>query len=614
MTSFIDDDGNELIYEGKDFAVTKQVISFHDFKIKGNFSVNLKFSNTAKNRDVLGYFGSEQINPVTKKTFSMIRDGNKIDRGSLVVSAMDKNQIELFFISGNSNLFDQIDFKCNEITTTRYDIRDIESSISGTWTNTEGIIYPIVDFVFGGLKNGNVYYTGMNATTETFYGELRELIPCVYVHTILREIFTHANLILQGNILDDPFFLTLIMTPESVDDIRVGSPNGSIPGGKLTKNIIKPESIAPNIKVVEFLKWLSVSFGAIITFDIESNSCTIDLLDKIDKTQAQDWSKYYVSHKVQTDKYYQFNYIRWKESEELRQAQFNKGRDILYGDVRIDSDKNDGSTKDIYKSPFYASYDVVGDTKQKLATPICEMYRLINKESFSYDSVTEGTDLVGSGGVVGKVAQFNNSSNRFPFGDEISDVIIFYIQTGPYRGYHVSSKANASNLLWSDMPYIGNDSGTLYLQSFEKVDGHKILSCITNISPSEFTQYPDIKINTPSSAFASYSTVATAYFSKIDGIYSTLKNYPQGLNYGPIDESLRHDKSLKDSYMNRLAGILKSPPIKASMVIPKDIFHSYLNQPVFIQAETLTDYYLVERIENYQDEITQVNVYLVKFE
>lgn len=616
MTSFIDDNGNELDYDGKDFGITKQIISFRDFRLKGNFTSNLKFSNTAYNRSVLGYFNDSQLDPVIKKRFSIIRDGNKVDRGYMIVTSVSKEEIETFFASGNTNLFESIDFNCNEIVTTRYDTRFIEFSINAAASNTEGIIFPIIDTVFGGERYTNCFYTGMNVEPENGTGEICGLIPCLYVHTLLREVFIHANVSLTGDILDDPFFKTLVITPDSIDDVRTGPPFSTIPGGKLTTNILKPEYIAPKIKVVEFLKWVSFSFGCLITYDVESNEVSINMMDNVDQANALDWSEYYIESEIQTDKYYNKNYIRYKNSDEFNIEVYNKGKDVLYGESLVESDKNDGSVKDpIYKSPFLPSYDVVGDSRMRFATPVCEFFRLKDKVGYAFTSVSAATDSVGTGGGIGFAAQFNGTG--FPFNGLNTNQVIFRVSSGIYKGYHVSlnnisGSASSSTTVWSDAPYIGNSAGTLYLQEFEKVSGHKILSCIPGISPNVFTQYTNIKINGPGSADPTYTTVATAYFSKKQSIYSTLNGYSQGLHYDTIRETNRNDKSLKDCYQNTVTRILKNPPIKAKFLLPKSVFLNYVSQFIYIKTLDLNGRFFAEKIENYNDSNIPVTVYLVR--
>ena len=606
MTAFIDDDGNELDYNGKDFAITKQLISFHDFKIKGNASVNIKVTNTAHNRETFGYYGERQISPVVKKRFNLVQDGNKIDTGDCVISNFDKDEIEFFFISGNSNLLDLIDFKCNEITTTRWDVRNMAS----TWSNTEGIIYPIIDWVFGGEKYGYVFYSGLTVNEKAYDGltSITEFVPCLYVHTLLKEISVHAGISIDGDLLDDGFFRTIIISPNSVDDVRQ-----TILGGIRINNIVKPEHIAPNIKVIDFLKWISISFGTLITFDLTSNSITLSMLKTINKSDAQDWSSYYISHEAVLSKYSNKTNIKYKQSDEQNIKQYNNSKEVLYADLQVNSDKNDGSVNNLYTAPFYSSYDKVGTTPMKFATPVGEMFRLTDKEPFAFTSVSASPAVTVVGTAIA-CAQFNGVN--FPFLDYTAtpgtELMIFRVGSGIYKGYHVnginaiSGTSSSDTIITSDMAFLGTSSGTLYTQTVQKISGHKVLSVIPGATPSYFCQYPSIYIDSSST-----STVATAYFSKLNTIYSLLNAYTQGLNYGSIDESNRTDKPLSATYQNQVTTILKSPPLKARFLLPKSVFYAYEKEPVYIKTERLTGYFLAEKIENYTESNKEVVVYLV---
>ena len=56
MTSFINDQGQEIQYTGNDLLVTRQVASFRNFKIKGDVSVSFNVPNSSPNRKALGYY------------------------------------------------------------------------------------------------------------------------------------------------------------------------------------------------------------------------------------------------------------------------------------------------------------------------------------------------------------------------------------------------------------------------------------------------------------------------------------------------------------------------------------------------------------------------------
>lgn len=306
MTSFIDNDGNELDYSGKDFAITKQVISFYDFKIVANKSVNVKITNNAHNREVFGYKSDMQIGSVIRKAFNIYKNGNKADSGFLVITSVDQEDIELFFITGNANWFSLWDFNCNEIVTTKFDVLyqllgPGPYGIRETWKATQGVVFPLVDFSTRGEMHDNQVaihmFVGENVSDiGTTIPEIRGLVPCLYIHTLLKLLANHSGTNITGNLFSDQFFLTIIITPDNMERWDTSDL-------LLENKVVKPEHIAPKIKAVAFIKWVAMTFGCLVTFDNEANSISLDMIDKIDKSSAADWSAYYVSHETRISKH-----------------------------------------------------------------------------------------------------------------------------------------------------------------------------------------------------------------------------------------------------------------------------------------------------------------------
>ena len=138
MTSFIDDSGNALQYDGDDFTITKQAASVINFQIKGEVSVNFKLDNNSSNRNALGYYGPQQISsPVLSKIpFNLIRNRNQISRGNIVVNQITSTTIECYFLAGNSSWFQDFQFDIQET-----DLSDFNTSI--TWSEV-GIILDLM--------------------------------------------------------------------------------------------------------------------------------------------------------------------------------------------------------------------------------------------------------------------------------------------------------------------------------------------------------------------------------------------------------------------------------------------------------------------------------------
>lgn len=223
MTSFIDDDGNELDYNGKDFGLTKRNILFTEFKLQGNFSQNIKFPNTAKNREILNIQGVRQIGSgmLTRQSFSIFRDGNLFSRGHLVINIFEpEGELEGFFISGNADWFNALSFKLRDIEMNEDAV--IMDRFEANKDKTMGIVYPMIDVAFNGSKVTTNFETFIwpspgrpnGGTNLSEY--MTEAIPCYYMHSLLKYVSQASNIKITGDILTDKLFQAMVVTPESM--------------------------------------------------------------------------------------------------------------------------------------------------------------------------------------------------------------------------------------------------------------------------------------------------------------------------------------------------------------------------------------------------------------
>lgn len=607
MTSFIDDDGNELGYSGKDFSITKQVISFLSFKIKGNASTNIKLDNTAANRAFLGFYGDPQINRVTKKTVNVFMDGNRSDRGDLVVVGYKPGEdIEVFFMSGNATWFSLWDFYANEIVTTKYDSSFDTTTISASWSKTDGIVYPVADWSTRGdlftnrLRQYGIYAVeNAEATTETT-PHILQFVPCLYIHTLLKLLSNHAGTTINGNLFNDGFFNSLTITPESLE-------RWETPLLIVQNRIIKPEHIAPKIKAIDFIKWAAMTFGCLVTFDNESNSIELTMIDKLERSDAEDWSQYYRSHEIKMNTYSQSNFIKNKTSSEPNIADYNLANPVDYGDLLVESDKEDGSRKDVYTSMFPAIYDTTGSSPLLWATPICDLYRLTDDKAYDFSSVS-ADGLTGYG-----FAQFNGTGYPFVSGINFDRAELIRVDGGEYNGFHIKSAASTSSRFISFSPFTFSTSGTFYTQRMEAIKGCKVLSCIPSMSVANFWNNANLNYATVPTYLTlgtDVNTAMTAYFAKGNTIYPNLNLYNQGLHYGAIQG--RMDIPVSERNLKRVTKILQNPIIQTSMVLPKHKVDSFTFKLIYLNGIDLNGFFLVDSIEHYNGPSMETKVNIVK--
>lgn len=595
MTSFINDNGQEIQIKNE-VLITKQVASFKNFKIKGDVSVSFSVPNTSENRDVLGYYSPNQLeSPVFSSTpFNMVQNGNLLMRGLMVIEEDNGDELLLYFISGNSNWFKDLEFSLRDLRNTNYDtvwsLDNLQSKVGAT----DGIVFPIIDWLYKGQKVDNYITDGINPGFGADIDfQVYEYFPCVYVKSVLESISNFSGVKIEGTIYKDKFFNSLIITPASPDIYDPVTQNLLVPG-----DLVTIESIVPDMKAIDLIKWICVTFSVIPLFDTFSNTLTLDLLDK-KPLEGDDWSDYLQEYQVRFDQV-QNNYIRLDSADTIFDS-YNETRDVKFGEVNISTEKNDGQSKTLYTSPFPACYDSVSDT-QKLAVPYIPMYELDDEEEYIFNTV-------GSRALIG-TAEFNGFG--FPF-DSNSDRFVIRIEGDNYNGYHkafryltelTNKKVNTYTL------YNGNTSGTIFTQSVSKGSpGSRILSFIPSITSTDYNSQ-SFRIGTPDD-YDTLSTSATAYYYKPwYPLYPNLNRYRQGLAYGSI--SNYNDFSIESMYFNYLRGIITSPTIRVKMLIPEAVFASFNFQFIYLNTGKLNGYYFVETIRNYKDSSTLCEVDLLE--
>lgn len=608
MTSFIDDDGSELDYDGKDFGTTKQALNVHQLQIKGDFSVNFKIPYSSKNKVVLNYFGENQSDGRLAGTrMSLVQDGNVQSKGILyIVREIDK-ELEVMYISGNSNWVKLFDFSCRDIRTTRYSFTWNGTNTRSRLTNTEGIVFPMVDFLterrradpyfLNQTNNANISGTGKN---------LFDLYPCAYVHTLVKELANHAGIKITGNLLNDPLYKLLVITPDRADvelkqgysllDGRINSYGVSGVGASISL-----EDVVPSMKAIELLKWLIVSFGVVPSWNDSTETLTLTLSNSISTTDSQDWSNYYVSHILDYSKYAQHNYVNYKDNanDEII-SRYNELNATKYACADIESAKTDESTKTPYTAPFQSLHDDVSDTVLKWCTPYVPFVTLEDDEAFTYTSVSNN----GSG-----KARFNGTG--FPFGS-FNNFFVRIDDSAKVANYHGIIQGNAiststSTRFDSQADFLINSSGTLYTQSVRFNNGPFIFVVDPNINYS---------IPFPGSQIAVGQTTVTditrGYFARtVKPNTTAYKTF--GISYGEITLPGAIARPLTSGKMKEFARSIKEPIVKSKMLIPTNVYKSFnFDSWVYIKTEKLQGHFFVNNIQNYVSSDIPVTVELVR--
>jgi len=630
MTSFINDNGDELDYDGGDFRLTKQIINLFDLSIKANVSTNFKIPGTAKNRDILNLFGFNQVggNQLVSQEINLIRNGNKSDRGSIVIIDDDTQEIECFFASGNFRWFSNFNFICNEIRTTRWDVGWSTYWINLRASATEGIIFPFIDWAFNNEKyNKNFGLTQLQIGDGTLGAGtgadqsscVPEFYPCLYVHTLLTELSNHAGVKITGTLLTDQHYRSIILTPpgsEFVDPITndpVYVPstfiviNQAAFGGVNGVPRIKPETIAPKMKAIDFIKWLTVSFGCVVSFDNDGLTLSLDIVAKLKKDEAEDWSEYYKSHVLQYSDIKKNNLISLPNPDDDLLKEYNTGNTIPYGELNIESERDTISEKTLYKSPFPAVHDKVGTTQLKWAVPYVPFVKLSDGECLTYTSITD--EGVGVGDDYRRVS-FNGTGFPFPGGTSDNLIVRIVDDNGLYDGYHTGGGLSSSTVYRTDLQFLGTSTGKIYIQQATKTTQQYALVCVPGVSPSAISKEIAFRL-----ASGNVSTIATAYYSKPYTPYSALNAYNKSFSVGEINLPFYNDITLREAYLIPLENSITKANPRTRMLLPEVTFYNFRgNKLIYLNVGELNGYFIVQKIEYYEDSTSEVNVYLSAYE
>lgn len=548
MTSFINDEGNEIV-TNEDVTFTRQVASFRNFKIKGDVSVIFTVPNNSASRKALNYYGISQLDTPVFSTnyFNLVKNGNNLMRGNIVIESDNGREISLFFISGNANWFKSLDFSCKDIRNKRLRVMWTYSWIENQKTATEGIIFPHIDWMFKREKFDNYQFASRIIDESRGFRDFypyANIFPCLYIHTLVNECAKVAGIKIDGTLIEDHFYKSLIITPEGPElynywgkvvsysvgyDPGIGSgwtsfdPDDDVTPGP--NAIIDINDIAPNMKALDIIKYLCFNFGCIPVFDEYTQTLTLNIIDRIDKNASYDWSDYVQGYNIKYDQK-QNNYLRVATAPELEIEEYNIANpNNLYSELNIETGKLDGSSVDLYKNPFAPVYDDMGTTPLKWATPFIEFYSLEDTDEIEFTSVTDNS---------GK-ARFNLQFN-FDTSELYQDaclVIRIKDDGDVYSGYHLINNAT-STYIDSGADYISDVTGYAYIQKIsENKAGPRVLVCIPNLAVNKFTSADSVNIY----RYGDVSTVAYAYFHKPTySLYPDLNGYRPGLSYRQFTE------------------------------------------------------------------------------
>ena len=741
MTSFVTDSGEYLDYSGEDFGMTKQVATWHDFKLKGDLSVDFKIPNTTKNRNTLNYYGAQQIDSPAFPSipFNVIRNGNLLVRGYLVIKTSTEDEINVFFVSGNSNWFNALQFKLNEI-----DFADSYSVLSTDAITlksaTDGIIFPLVDWFANGQHRSTLFVEPLNQN-QLSGPAFSEWFPCIYLHTVLSQLCKHGGIKISGDLIKDPLFIKMVMTPNGPDlywpdwainetalkvyhksgviiyddtadpqlvqwappqeipELNVFTPsdyswtiprtaayqidfgfgflpnttykiylyvngalNSTIYTGGDTSNKVKykaftkgqkiqfyvertvgsggyrvlvtsyisvkiakpignylptsyygeagstpyicPQAIVGDMKATDFIKFICIYFGAVCSYDENSKTLGINKFSKMLRSNAEDWSEYFVSQKTifQTG-VSNHNYIQTEEGPEEQIESYNAQAKIKYGGGDLQTEFDISFERDLYKIPFGLSWDQENITENNLFLPYVKFFDLTLDEQASYSAVGSYGDVSGA-----TLAQFTAT-----FQSALSWENVYFVKSnsGEYTGWTSAINISGTTNPVLCIPYGSSDTGTIAKYTVTKVTGPNRLLIVrpeANVSDANgSTVYYQLQ------GGLSYGSMTTACLAWSDKpkINGTLDLYTDSLCIDPVNNR-SYNYTIGERFHQELENIYRNPKVEAYFLLPVDVFYTFnFGTFVYLKTRDVTGYFFVQKIDNYKDPVTPVKVELL---
>ena len=223
MRVYLKDDNGNIIDLPEDFQLFKSAMNLFTFDIKGNFSTTFQVPNNSFFKSGFNYFSPLQTPPggFRATLFNLVREGNIIDRGQLILEREDQDFLYFFYVSGNSNWITLIpDISIKDIDYESYAIQFNVLAPVNNITNNSGFCFPIVDSGTKGKKYWSSYsvywfYQQNFDSSNNFKTVVLDLYPCFYFKTMVSELFKYMGLKIGGTVLNDTVYNNMIITPDN---------------------------------------------------------------------------------------------------------------------------------------------------------------------------------------------------------------------------------------------------------------------------------------------------------------------------------------------------------------------------------------------------------------
>lgn len=189
-----------LDFDG-DVEMERQVKLFENVKETwGDFSYTFELALTDRNLKLLGLpFPDNRSKLVYNKITAdlLSESGEILYRGFLRVEKVNE-VIETSFFSGNNNWLGLLTGNMTDLRLDQYDQAITVTNIQNRANAGSGIIFPLID-------------TGVLVTRKYNHVKPEDFVGCFYLKTLMSEVFQQAGLKLDGELLSDPLYNTIVV-------------------------------------------------------------------------------------------------------------------------------------------------------------------------------------------------------------------------------------------------------------------------------------------------------------------------------------------------------------------------------------------------------------------
>lgn len=162
-------------------------------EIDGDVSFESSCELSSHNINVLGFPFPDSSSKIVYTTIDadlLTDQGLIISRGFIRIERKINRILTFSFWSGNSNWFRMLTGNMADLDLNEFDTDQTESNIVNSWSNTDGITFPLID-------------TGALSTRSFSNSKLEDYTSFLYVKTLMKKIFQSSGLKLQGELLNN---------------------------------------------------------------------------------------------------------------------------------------------------------------------------------------------------------------------------------------------------------------------------------------------------------------------------------------------------------------------------------------------------------------------------